>query len=325
MTAENRHMSLESLAYFLSSPAAMVHLISGTPELVLFLDPQRREIGLRARPTPGEPHPDTGLEYVRLRSVQRGRDRHVEVVVTEPGLFLDAYPFLCAVADRVQLQGLSLGAALDDTLRILARLLARRDTFSTEQELGLVGEIMFLLRLIRSIGPDEALHAWRGSEREEHDFSIRGHDLEVKTTSGERRTHWIGSLTQLLPTPGRPLWLISNQLTTAEFTDGHSLPDLIEMARRRLGSLSTVFDRKLGGAGWQEAYTDTCRRRWRRRAASVAFAVVEGFPSLTQDKISGVPLVRISDVSYRVDLTEQPVGAAVPEFILDVLDHGGFS
>ncbi|GAA1290522.1 hypothetical protein Psi02_15180 [Planotetraspora silvatica] len=319
MTAPDRHISADSFEDFVQRAIPLEHPIPGEPRLILFIDPRRQEIGLRAQADTSQPRLETGLEHVRLRPVQRGVDRFLEIAITDPRMFADAYPLLCAVADRVQLQGLNLRVALSDTLRILGRLLARTDTLPIEKELGLFGELMLLLGLSREVGPQEALDAWRGTEGEEHDFGLRGHDIEVKTTSAERRTHWIGSLTQLHPTGDRPLWLVSHQLTRAESSDGHTLPELIDAVRHRLEDLRSAFDRRLHDTGWREPYRETSRTRWRRRETSAAFAVDDGFPSLTPQRLRGLALERIPEVRYRVDLTQQPFGPVAPDFLLKAL------
>lgn len=322
MTPSDRHLSADSFDEFLQRAIPLEHPVAGEPPLTLFIDPRRQEIGLRARAAATGPQPQTGLQHVQLRPVQRGIERFLEIVITDPRLFTEAYPMLCAVADRVQLQGLSLGVALSDTLRILGKLLARADAMPVEKELGLFGELMLFLGLSRGLGPQEALEAWRGAGGEEHDFGLRGHDIEVKTTSAERRTHWVGSLTQLHPNRDRPLWLISHQLTRAESADGRTLPDLVDAVRLRVGDLRPNFDRHLHDAGWRDHYAETCRTRWRRRERSAVFAVLNAFPSLTPARLSGIPLARIPDIRYRVDLTDQPVGAAVPDFLIEALNYG---
>ncbi|GGP12800.1 hypothetical protein GCM10012278_61980 [Nonomuraea glycinis] len=300
----------------------MEHPIAGHPRLTLFIDPKHREIGLRAQVTVIEPRRETGLEHVQLRPVHRGNQRFLEVVISEPLLFTSAYPLLCAVADGIQLQGLSLGTALNETIRLLGRLLTHADRLSTEKELGLFGELMLFLGLIRVLGPQEALWAWRGPDREEHDFGLLGHDVEVKTTGAERRAHWIGSLTQLLPNKDRPLWLVSHQLTQAESTDGRTLPELVNAVQHDIGDHRLELDHHLHAAGWREQHEKTCRTRWRLRGKSMAFAVVDTFPSLTPTKLRDVTLARISDVRYRIDLTDHPIGATTPQFLIDALDQG---
>jgi hypothetical protein len=49
--------------------------------------------------------------------------------------------------------------------------------------------------------------------------------------------------------------------------------------------------------------------------------VAGDFPRLTADTLAGVDLdhSRLTDVRYRVDLSVQPVGAAVPKSITDII------
>ena len=73
------------------------------------------------------------------------------------------------------------------------------------------------------------MNSWRGPIGEEHDFGMSAPDVEVKTTLGERREHWISTATQLVPTGDRPLYLLSIQLTSAALDSGQhpSRPGLI--------------------------------------------------------------------------------------------------
>ena len=74
-------------------------------------------------------------------------------------------------------------------------------------------------------------------------------DLEVKTTTGERREHWISTTTQLVPTGDRPLYLLSIQLTAAALDAGHTLPSLIASARSTLATHVRPTRRRTGAAG----------------------------------------------------------------------------
>src|SRR5207302_797447 len=103
--------------------------------------------------------------------------------------------------------------ALDETLAIWSRVLARRSRMSRDHEVGLYGELLLVRALMTAWTVGEAVASWRGPAAEEHDFGLPQFDVEVKTTTSERRRHWITSLTQLMPTRSRPLWLISIQVT----------------------------------------------------------------------------------------------------------------
>src|SRR5262249_49154026 len=146
------------------------------------------------------------------------------------------------------------------------------------------------------------------------------------TTSSEHRTHWIASLTQLVPTGNRPLWLVSHQLTRAGAGEGRSLPDLVADVRAVVGEghARDSFERRLTTAGWADAYERTVRDRWLRRAPSIAFPVGVDFPRLTPALLSdtGFSLVRISDVRYRIDLTGLPAATELPDILVSMLTGG---
>jgi putative PD-(D/E)XK family protein DUF4420 len=322
-----RHLSIEGFDRYLRQNVPLDYPIEGEPRLVVFIDPGRPAIGLRIPHRTGGSLPKMSWEHIRIREVRRMDGYQAEVFITDRRLFVDAYPVLLAIADRVQVDGCSLETAISDTMRVLGRLLKHRNSLSVEQELGLFGELLLLSGLIRTVGADEAIQGWRGPQGEEHDFGLRGNDIEVKATNGERRVHWIGSLTQLQVVEERPLWIVSYQLTAAGPDDGLTLPQLIDSIWKRLatGSLREAFDHDLRIAGWDEEYESTSRMRWRRREKPIAFAVDDGFPQLTPDLLhkAGVNLTHLSDVRYRVDMTDLPSKAEVPGFLAAAIADGG--
>jgi hypothetical protein len=323
----DRHLTPESFELCVRSLVPVEHLIRGNPPVALFIDPDREEIGLRV-PASGNDGPiDTGRENVRVLATHRPDGRFLEIVVDDPSLFTGAYPLLCLVADRVQLDGLDLPSALASSVRLLDQLLKRDVSLTVEREIGLFGELLVVRNLCGQLGIADAIAAWRSSETEEHDFSIYGIDVEVKTTTAERRAHWIASLTQLVPTGERPLWLISHQVTRAGAGNGLKLRDLIADTRRIVGNdqLRDSFERHLAAAGWADAHERTVRDGWFLRTPSLAFPVVASFPQLTPSILSdaGLALVRIADVRYRIDLTGLPSPSEIPEIIASMLPSGG--
>jgi hypothetical protein len=238
----------------------------------------------------------------------------IEIAVDDPQIFIDAYPVLCAVADRVQLDGQTMTAALTGTLRRLGHLLKPEDTPSHEFETGMIGELRLLAGLVRTTGPTAALQAWRGGQPEEHDFGLPGHDVEVKTTTSEHRVHWIASLTQLVPTGDRPLWLVSMQITRAGL-DGVTLSDLVIRVRDlyTAGDAETL-DQRLHAAGWRDSYATHCHQRWRMRTPPAVFAATDGFPRLTPDVLThaGAGTTEITDVQYRIDVTARKPDTGPP-------------
>ena len=325
--ADGRHLSSESFERCLRSSVPVEHPIRGEPPVTLFIDPNRVEIGLRVPATSNDGPIKMDRENVRVRAVHRPDGRFLEIVVDDPQLFAGAYPMLCAVADRVQIDGLTFAAALASTIRLLDRLLRRDASLTVEREIGLLGELLVVRSLCDRLDVADAIAAWRSEEAEEHDFSVFGIDVEVKTTISERRAHWIASLTQLLPTENRPLWLVSHQLTRAGADDGRTLRDLITDVRALVGEGETRdgFERRLASAGWADIHERTIRDRWLRRASSLAFPVRADFPRLTPSLLSdaGLSVVRVPEVRYRIDLTGLPAATQLPEILVSMLSSGG--
>ena len=150
----------------------------------------------------------------------------------------------------------------------------------------------------------EAVAAWRGPNGDEHDFDLGSEDLEVKSTTSEKRVHWISSLSQLNPTPGRRLWLLSIQLTTG-LGEAMTIAELIGKLRSRLaGTDQDVFEQKLYAAGWRDRYGPKTRRRFRLRSTPLLLPVKADFPALTQDRVAatGMPLSRLREIAYSIDV-----------------------
>ena len=327
MKLGERHLSTESFDRCLQSRVPVEHPIRGIPPLTLFVEPGRQEIGLCIPAPESETIIHTGRENVKVRTVHKSAARHLEVVIDDPKLFAEAYPLLCGVADRIQIEGLSIHDAFASTINLFDSLLRRDPTLTVEREIGLLGELLVLRALCNEIGVADAVASWRGPAAEEHDFSIYSLDLEVKTTRAERRAHWIESLTQLVPTSNRPLWMVSHQLTRGGPQNGQTLREFVEELRQTIGESGQVrdlFERRLAAAGWARSYERTAGERWLRRAPSLAFVVGPDLPQLTPSllKAGGAHLNHIPDVRYRIDLTELPPATRVPKIVASLLTYG---
>lgn len=319
MTAESsasRHISQSGFESFLSRRVPFHIPIAGEPQLTLFIHPQVPEIGLRA---PASPTFDARSSHrgVRLRTVH-AQAIYNEVAIIDAERFKEGYTILCAIADRVQLDGEQLAPAVAMTLQNLRRLLDREDQLSHEAELGLFGELLILRAAATVHGATIAIQSWMGPRREEHDFRFAEFDLEVKATSSERRRHWITNLGQLQPSLQRNLWLISLQLTTSPAGRGETLPELASGLRSIFdGGDRILFDDNFESAGWQLERLSGLNRRWALRSECRAFIVEAGFPRLTTADLQavGVPALRIPEVNYMVDLDSYVSAQAATEVI----------
>jgi hypothetical protein len=322
-----RHLSAAGLDKYLASDLPYELPIAGRPSVSLFIDPQIPEMGLRVYDTGDERLSPLNLQHLVTRRTLRDGKRCLEVVITLPWVFRDSYPLLCAIADRIQLEGLRPADALRQSLRQLSLLLRQNDTLTTDREVGLIGELLTLGGLIDSLGPDAAVATWRGGLAEEHDFGLLDFDLEVKTTRAEKRVHWIESLTQLVNTGDRPLWLLSHQLTKAGAGPGVRLPELIELVRRAIGvgAALDAFETGLAGAGWGDDLASSCDKRWAKRTVSRAYAVVDRFPRLTPGLVAteGIDLARLREVKYQIDLDALPASDRPPAEIQAAISYEG--
>ncbi|MEV6231042.1 PD-(D/E)XK motif protein [Saccharopolyspora shandongensis] len=293
----------------------------------LFIDPERPAIGIRMPVAEASGLTDSGWRNISLRRIYRGGRRQAEIYVDDDRLFLDAYPVLLSIADRMQLDGHSLEEALAITMRVLGQLLQRQKTLTVEREIGLFGELLLLEGLCDTLGPTTALESWLGPSGGEHDFVLSTVDLEVKTTAAERRRHNIGSTDQLQPSPERPLLLVSYQLTRTAH-GGRTLPDQVQYVREKVKSSERRrFDSLLEQTGWSDPGSGSYLTRWRKRTAGLAFEISAGFPAITTNALirAAVDLGRIPNVRYEIDLTGLSSSGAIPDFLANALSTKDFA
>ncbi|MBM2617043.1 PD-(D/E)XK motif protein [Actinoplanes sp. LDG1-06] len=314
MSEQGRHLTRESFIEYLNADYPVDLPIDGEPRVLIFVDTDNRRIGLRVSAGAGEKARPTGLEHVKILAVHHQGQRMIEVEIDEPRLFVDAYPILRGVADRIQLDRMSVARALSETLRRLGHLIKAEQSLTREVETGLIGELTLLAGLVTVMPPELALTAWRGGS-EEHDFGLPSVDVEVKTTTSESRSHRISSATQLQATGERALWLLSMQLTAAG-TDGTTVAALIERVRALFTTplLRDEFDSRVQAAGWAERYANSSLQRWRFRSEPAIYHVAGNFPRLTAEQLAfaGTDLNVITDIRYRIDLSGR-TGDEAPE------------
>lgn len=327
-TVAKRHASVESFDKYLATGGDAVIPIQGVPRSFIFIHAAKPELGLRIEVDATTEAPDTGLRNIISRIVTRNNLRHLEVVVIVPALFRDAYPVLCSMADRVQIAGMSPGDALRATLEKMTSLMRTPATMSREREVGLFGELLVMAALVQVLGARKAIQGWRGGQGEEHDFGLAEFDIEVKTTTSEHRIHWIESLTQLMPTQDRPLWLVSHQITNAG-NAGRTLPEVVDSVRKAVGSSAAAgkFEEALAASGWSDEYRDRLGTRWTPRSNSAAYLVTDQFPKLTPDSLQSnvFGLDRIVDVRYRISLDGLNSSPEMPKIIAAAIASEGLS
>jgi len=229
---------------------------------------------------------------------------------------LECYPVLSATADRIQLKGETFAEAVVGSLRALAEVLSRLTRMSTNQEIGLFGELLALRALMKKVGGPTAVSSWIGPLSEEHDFVLESADVEVKTTISERRIHMISSLTQLVPSPGRPLFLLSIQVSRGG-AGGSTLSELIdEIISALQGEAKSEFNEKVRSSGWRSEDSNLYSDRFVERTSHLFYRVDESFPAITPDTIEAMGGISafIREVSYQVDVTSLTPTETLREF-----------
>src|SRR5699024_6834115 len=134
----------------------------------------------------------------------------------------EAYSLLLGVTEALYC-GAKFAAAARWAVANLKLLLTSRRKLNEHQQVGLIGELLVLCSLLGVAYEATVLDWWLGPSVEQHDYPFATFDAEIKTTTSERRRHMIAGAGQLQPNPGRPLWLVSIQLTRSGGNGGFSL------------------------------------------------------------------------------------------------------
>lgn len=307
--SEERHLSWARFQSLIENGIPAVEVVGGTPSVQLFSDPEGARIGLRT-PNSGMTLPPSPLLEIDIRQGKVDGIDVIEVSTRNAPLFRDFYAFACALADRLQLNSLPPDRAIQSALNDWAALLRSLVVLSKEKEVGLMGELWLLMRVAEHWGWDNAADSWKGTASEEHDFSLPHFDVEVKTTTSERRNHMIGSLTQLQPTDSRPLYLLSLQFTDAGAGPGITLADSVADVRSRIEHQSNRVNElvrgRLRAAGWQQEHGPHYRRRLTLRTPPALVHVDQDFPAIVPQSLVSLgiaKLSRLSQISYRTDIT----------------------
>jgi hypothetical protein len=321
-----RHLSWENFRSSIFVPGEeRVHRVSTTPLIEFFGDGIRNRIGLWLQVPPETEIPDAVLKLaiisvrVVTRSVKNKTVSLLELAVSAPSLYRQFYHFAVATAERVLVENRSGIEAVLLELQGFAELLEAKPLLGIERQLGLLGELILLERLVIHGGPN-ALDAWIGPLHEPHDFRIGRVEYEVKTTVRARRVHTIHGPEQLVPTKGCKLFLLSVLLGPAGAETGFSLAEMVEHLSARLQSAparAQQFAQTLETCGFLEADRAHYSRRFVLRRPLAVVPVKAGFPAITRRVIHtalGQLASRIEGLQYDVDVEGLETEEGMPGF-----------
>lgn len=244
--------------------------------------------------------PDTKSTALRLTKVKIDRSPHARLTLTDPqqervfGVFVDE------VLDELSQNPTQAPTTLSHLIQRWRRLFSGSGTgqLSGAEELGLLCELELLLHFART-RPDVGIDRWTGPEGYPHDFELSDTSVECKATAAVNGLKIsIHGVTQLSPTPGKPLRLIVRQYRPDP--DGAlSLPGLVDSLIQTPGVQIDVLLEKLQKSGYPLTLeADEAFRRF-NFVDSCEFEVGEEFP---QVRLIG-PEHRVQDVAFSVDLS----------------------
>lgn len=179
---------------------------------------------------------------------------------------------------------------------------ARKKTFSTEKQMGLITELTCLKDVIApKLGLSKAIIAWVGCEADKQDFALENLLIEVKsyrTTKGPKVN--INSVLQLF-SEKEPLYLITYGITKT--LDGLNVDDLINSIREQLcqepKNILEEFDNKLYDFGYVPELIDNELVRFTFDKIK-AYSVSESFPKVDPRILNN----EIINLKYSLDLTD---------------------
>lgn len=304
-----RQLSWENFRAEILQSGQRVHRISADPQIDVFADTEKGEVGAAfalsgKKDVPAELKK---LEYIQSEIVKEGEKYFIRVSSCSSGLHRQFYQFATAVADRIILENTEAIPALLAEIKCFDDLLASQTLLSVERQLGLVGELL-VLDSVMDLAGAAAADSWTGPAGEPHDFRLNGCELEVKTTAGSRRLHYIHGLDQLVPSQGMRLFVVSILLEPAGKADGFSLRSMVEKIRSRVlddaGRLKRVNDLFLK-SGLRDADLPLYARQWRLRRPVAHAEVGKEFPRISRPDIVsvlGAQAARIDYLEYSVNL-----------------------
>lgn len=178
---------------------------------------------------------------------------------------------------------------------------------SEDKIIGLIGELMFLSKLILFYYED-SLNIWTANSGEE-DFINHGKIIEVKTTLNEKHEHIINGIDQLLIKDGCEKQILSLLLTKSSNLNSISLPIIIDECAGNFVEDPENYDlfyKKLSYRGYDVRDNSEYLEYSYILNRGGYFNVDSSFPKLTKAELASQLNSRISKIRYTVDMEGLP-------------------
>lgn len=285
------------------------YVVRGIPQVSIFMEQDACRIGIRFETA----HSASvigrgGLSEVDIENVSIEGNKYLQFSTSNHILYRNFYELISEVACDVVDNSIDPIDALRSAVRRWKNLLSGPSVLSEERQRGLFGELWLLEIAIRQCGGD-AIKAWLGPESQAHDFRFENTEVEVKTTTLEKRVHRINGASQLEPSAGTSLFVLSLMLVDAGL-GGVSLPERVaDVVSHLLDDEIALeeFNRKLRMAGYSDTDVEHYTKRYRFRDEPRLVRIHQGTPRITPHVLSLFPEEYASDrilsVSYDADFS----------------------
>lgn len=324
---KQRHLSWENFRSSILVPGEeRVHRASDSPLIEIFGDGMRNRVGVWLEVPDGSDIPQDILKlaFVHARATTRAVKKKpipvLELAVNASTLCRQFYHFAVATTERVLVERRPSLEAVVLELQSFAELLQETPLLGIERQLGLLGELLAIERLVMTGGPN-ALDAWIAPLHEPHDFRLGRSEYEVKTTVCPQRVHTIHGAEQLEPTKGCKLFLLSVMLGPAGKGDGFSLATKVQDISAQFTptpSRSRQFMEALRTCGFRDIDSAHYSRRFALRRPLAIVPVDAAFPAITRRVVQralGTALAtRIEELQYDVNLEGLEIEEGTPRF-----------
>lgn len=175
--------------------------------------------------------------------IENEANEKIVIALKNPLLCDEFFQFCSKIAIKVQNRDVkSIKNEIISAIDNFDNLLKATKTIGETELVGLWGELYLILLNLKKHNQRKIIEYWYGPFNEEHDFALKTHDYEIKTTVREKRIHKISSLTQLEKKQGRTLFLISIQITLGSGPSSDSVFSLISKIRKRLVNDSAAYE-----------------------------------------------------------------------------------
>jgi hypothetical protein len=265
---------------------------------------------VRLPAAPTETLEPAGLAEITTRILAEGQTHVLEVATSTPRFYREFHRFAGLLAEDFNDPSKTASGAFESALKRWRDFTSVVLALTSDQQIGLVGEMLFLRALIEHDG-QKRFDTWVASDpggKSRHDFRLGSTDIEVKATMGRTRRHYIHGLDQMMPALDHALFILSIRLDEGTGQTNPTLPHLVAWLRNACENSQaqlTRFEATLDSVNYSDSDAPRYTKRYILADEPRLIRVDESTPRITKDVIANVLTeqlaARIDKVTYRVD------------------------